>query len=57
MIYTMASLLLSMVPHPTDAYNVTVLLTLAPTKQVIIRFKLSPKTWWPRTSITLTPSL
>ena len=40
----MAPLPLGTVPHPTDAYNVTALLTAA--KLVIVGLKPSPKTWY-----------
>ncbi|KAH9972466.1 Golgi CORVET complex core vacuolar protein 8-domain-containing protein [Lactifluus volemus] len=43
-ILAMASLPLGTVPHPTDAYNVTALLTAA--KLVIVGLKPSPKTWY-----------
>jgi vacuolar protein sorting-associated protein 8 len=43
-ILAMASLPLGTVPHPTDAYNVTALLT--PAKLVIVGLKPSPKTWY-----------
>jgi hypothetical protein len=40
----MAPLPLGTAPHPTDAYNVTALLTAA--KLVIVGLKPSPKTWY-----------
>lgn len=43
-ILAMAPLPLGTVPHPTDAYNVTALLTAA--KLVIVGLKPSPKTWY-----------
>jgi hypothetical protein len=45
-ILAMAPLPLGTVPHPTDAYNVTALLTAA--KLVIVGLKPSPKTWYRR---------
>ncbi|KAI0245855.1 hypothetical protein BJV78DRAFT_1287056 [Lactifluus subvellereus] len=42
----MASLPLGVVPHPTDTYNVTALLTAA--KSVIVGLKPTPKTWYRR---------
>ncbi|KAI0267108.1 Golgi CORVET complex core vacuolar protein 8-domain-containing protein [Gloeopeniophorella convolvens] len=43
-ILAMAPLPLGTVPHPTDAYNVTALLTAV--KIVIVGLKPSPKTWY-----------
>ena len=43
-ILAMAPLPLGTVPHPTDAYNVTALLTAA--KLVIVALKPTPKTWY-----------
>jgi vacuolar protein sorting-associated protein 8 len=43
-ILAMAPLPLGTVPHPTDVYNVTALLTAA--KLVIVGLKPSPKTWY-----------
>ncbi|KAF8265529.1 Golgi CORVET complex core vacuolar protein 8-domain-containing protein [Lactarius quietus] len=43
-ILAMAPLPLGTVPHPTDTYNVTALLTAA--KLVIVGLKPSPKTWY-----------
>lgn len=43
-ILAMAPLPLGTVPHPTDAYNVTAVLTAA--KLVIVGLKPSPKTWY-----------
>lgn len=43
-ILAMAPLPFGTVPHPTDAYNVTALLTAA--KLVIVGLKPSPKTWY-----------
>ncbi|KAI0293200.1 Golgi CORVET complex core vacuolar protein 8-domain-containing protein [Russula brevipes] len=43
-ILAMAPLPLGTVPHPTDAYNITALLTAA--KLVIVGLKPSPKTWY-----------
>jgi hypothetical protein len=45
-VLAMAPLPLGTVPHPTDAYNVTAILTAA--KLVIVGLKPSPKTWYRR---------